>query len=50
VRTLSSRGSNAFRPSACVVIFGATGELADRKLLPTMYNDAHEGSPPERFD
>ena len=32
-----------------LVIFGATGDLARRKLLPAIYNLAHEGSLPERF-
>jgi glucose-6-phosphate 1-dehydrogenase len=33
-----------------VTIFGATGDLAHRKLLPALYNLAHEGSLPERFN
>jgi glucose-6-phosphate 1-dehydrogenase len=33
-----------------MVIFGATGDLAHRKLLPALYNLAHEGSLPERFE
>jgi glucose-6-phosphate 1-dehydrogenase len=33
-----------------LVIFGATGDLAQRKLLPAIYNLAHEGSLPERFN
>jgi len=32
-----------------LVIFGATGDLAHRKLLPALYNLAHEGALPERF-
>lgn len=36
-------------PSSALVIFGATGDLARRKLLPALYNLAHEGSLPERF-
>ena len=32
------------------MIFGATGDLAHRKLLPALYNLAHEGALPERFD
>ncbi|WP_320670423.1 glucose-6-phosphate dehydrogenase [Patulibacter defluvii] len=36
-------------PSSTLVIFGATGDLARRKLLPALYNLAHEGSLPERF-
>jgi glucose-6-phosphate 1-dehydrogenase len=33
-----------------LVIFGGTGDLAHRKLLPALYNLAHEGALPERFD
>ncbi len=33
-----------------LVIFGATGDLAKRKLLPALYNLAHEGALPERFN
>jgi glucose-6-phosphate 1-dehydrogenase len=33
-----------------LTIFGATGDLAHRKLLPALYNLAHEGSLPERFN
>ena len=32
------------------MIFGATGDLAHRKLLPALYNLAHEGQLPERFE
>ena len=32
------------------MIFGATGDLAHRKLLPAIYNLAHDGALPERFD
>jgi glucose-6-phosphate 1-dehydrogenase len=32
-----------------LAIFGATGDLAQRKLLPALYNLAHEGALPERF-
>ncbi|HEY7453528.1 MAG TPA: glucose-6-phosphate dehydrogenase [Thermoleophilaceae bacterium] len=32
-----------------LVIFGGTGDLAHRKLLPAIYNLAHEGALPERF-
>jgi glucose-6-phosphate 1-dehydrogenase len=35
---------------ASLVIFGATGDLAHRKLLPALYNLAHEGQLPERFE
>ena len=33
-----------------LVIFGASGDLAHRKLLPALYNLAHEGQLPERFE
>ena len=33
-----------------LVIFGATGDLARRKLLPAVYNLAHDGALPERFE
>ena len=33
-----------------LVIFGATGDLAHRKLLPAIYNLAHEGALPESFN
>src|SRR3954464_9779901 len=33
-----------------LVIFGASGDLARRKLLPAIYNLAHEGALPERFN
>jgi glucose-6-phosphate 1-dehydrogenase len=33
-----------------LVIFGASGDLAKRKLLPALYNLAHEGALPERFN
>ena len=32
-----------------LVIFGATGDLARRKLLPALYNLAHDGALPEQF-
>src|SRR5258705_8803534 len=32
-----------------LAIFGATGDLARRKLLPAIYNLAHEGALPERL-
>ncbi len=35
--------------STAVVIFGAMGDLASRKLLPGIYNLAHEGGLPERI-
>jgi len=37
-------------PGTSLVIFGATGDLARRKLLPAIYNLAHEGALPERFN
>jgi glucose-6-phosphate 1-dehydrogenase len=37
------------RPTA-LVIFGATGDLARRKLLPALYNLAHEGALPQHFE
>jgi len=36
-------------PPTALVIFGVTGDLARRKLLPALYNLAHEGALPERF-
>lgn len=40
----------ARRPDPCVmVIFGATGDLAERKLLPALYNLAREGNLPDNF-
>jgi glucose-6-phosphate 1-dehydrogenase len=36
--------------STSLVIFGATGDLAHKKLLPALYNLAHEGALPERFE
>jgi glucose-6-phosphate 1-dehydrogenase len=37
-------------PPTNLVIFGGTGDLARRKLLPAIYNLAHEGALPERFN
>ena len=37
-------------PPTTLVIFGATGDLSRRKLLPALYNLAHEGSLPDRFN
>jgi glucose-6-phosphate 1-dehydrogenase len=37
-------------PGTVLVIFGATGDLSRRKLLPAIYNLAHEGALPERFN
>jgi glucose-6-phosphate 1-dehydrogenase len=36
-------------PATTLTIFGATGDLARRKLLPALYNLAHEGALPEHF-
>jgi glucose-6-phosphate 1-dehydrogenase len=36
------------RPTT-LTIFGATGDLSRRKLLPALYNLAHDGALPERF-
>ena len=41
---------SAKKPSACVlVIFGASGDLTQRKLIPALYNLALEKRLPERF-
>lgn len=37
-------------PPTTLAIFGVTGDLAHRKLLPAIYNLAHEGALPERFN
>jgi glucose-6-phosphate 1-dehydrogenase len=37
-------------PPTTLTIFGSTGDLARRKLLPALYNLAHEGALPERFN
>ncbi|MEX1142004.1 MAG: glucose-6-phosphate dehydrogenase [Thermoleophilaceae bacterium] len=37
------------RPTT-LTIFGATGDLSRRKLLPALYNLAHDGALPERFN
>src|SRR5580704_11478006 len=36
-------------PPTTLVIFGATGDLARRKLLPALYNLAHDGALPGIF-
>jgi glucose-6-phosphate 1-dehydrogenase len=36
--------------SAVLTIFGATGDLSQRKLLPAIYNLAHEGALPEHLE
>src|SRR3954453_16310807 len=37
-------------PPTTLTIFGVTGALAHRKLLPAIYNLAHEGALPEAFN
>src|SRR5688572_9214099 len=38
------------KPEPCImVIFGATGDLTRRKLIPALYNLFHEGALPEKF-
>jgi glucose-6-phosphate 1-dehydrogenase len=37
-------------PATTLIIYGATGDLARRKLLPALYNLAHEGALPARFN
>jgi len=54
----SSGPSSGVQPAAAplaadptnLAIFGATGDLANRKLLPALYNLAHDGALPERFN
>ena len=42
--------SQVKKPHACVVvIFGASGDLTQRKLIPALYNLALEKRLPERF-
>ena len=42
--------SQGKRPHACVLtIFGASGDLTKRKLIPALYNLALEERLPERF-
>jgi glucose-6-phosphate 1-dehydrogenase len=36
-------------PATALVVFGATGDLARRKLLPALYNLAHDGALPAGF-
>ena len=40
---------SAVQPTA-LIVFGATGDLSRRKLLPALYNLAHDGILPERFE
>lgn len=46
-----AEGAEAMRvPSPCImIIFGATGDLTARKLLPALYNLAREGQLPPHF-
>src|ERR1700712_4011795 len=37
-------------PPTSLVVFGVTGDLARRKLLPAIYNLAHDGALPDRFE
>ena len=38
------------KPEPCaIVIFGITGDLAKRKLVPALYNLVVDGATPERF-
>ena len=54
----SSGPSSGAQPAAAplradptnLAIFGATGDLSNRKLLPALYNLAHDGALPERFN
>ena len=52
-RSPTTRWSRARAHCRCarppLVIFGAMGDLASRKLLPAIYNLAHEGALPERI-
>ena len=41
--------SSRFIDPCILVIFGATGDLTDRKLLPAIYNLAREGQLPSQF-
>lgn len=36
-------------PSTAIVIFGATGDLTSRKLVPALYNLAHDGYLPSEY-
>jgi glucose-6-phosphate 1-dehydrogenase len=47
---VASAKADAVRADSCVlVIFGASGDLTHRKLLPAIYNLAESGHLPERF-
>jgi glucose-6-phosphate 1-dehydrogenase len=43
------RRESGSAPATALVVFGATGDLASRKLLPALYNLAQDGALPERF-
>src|SRR5271170_8316136 len=50
VHPLEERGvSSRFIEPCILVIFGATGDLTARKLLPAIYNLAREGQLPTQF-
>src|SRR6185436_2689212 len=47
---VASAKADAVRADSCVlVIFGASGDLTHRKLLPAIYNLAESGHLPEQF-
>jgi glucose-6-phosphate 1-dehydrogenase len=48
-RPRAAAGRQPRVPPTALVVFGATGDLARRKLLPALYNLAHAGTLPERF-
>jgi len=45
----AARPAGKIAPPCAMVIFGATGDLTRRKLVPALYNLAHAGLLPERF-
>ncbi|MGN6719455.1 MAG: glucose-6-phosphate dehydrogenase, partial [Candidatus Binatia bacterium] len=50
IPNLGDGAGPAKKPHACVlVIFGASGDLTKRKLIPALYNLALENRLPERF-
>jgi len=50
-RTLSKPGGESFRLNdrVTIVIFGASGDLSKRKLIPALYHLHEEGYMPERY-
>ena len=49
-RTVNQHTESLQMPETCaIVIFGATGDLTKRKLLPAVYNLAATGLLPEQF-